>query len=173
MASVSSRHLPRHDAIMLGFSSRIRGYKYNLQQSPMEHQQQQETKDNEGKSLMRSLKNLIHGEGNYQFRPPIAPSKGISGTVEVRIPLERLVSSPIFGRGNFVLFGDWCVSQAQPQSPFISQSSGDKGDLSVETFRHSSLGIGFRKVMQGIPLKVDACLTEHGTKGLFFGIGHS
>ena len=171
VASASSRHLPRHEAVILGLSSRIRGYKYNYQQSPMKHQQQ-ETNDDEEKSLLRSLKNLVRGKGIEQFRPPIALSKAISGTIEVRIPFERLVSSSIIGRGNVVLFGDWCFSQAQPLPSLVLQSPGD-GGFSAESFRHSSLGIGLRKVVQGIPLKVDACLTEHGTKGLSFGIGHN
>ena len=171
VASASSRHLPRHEAVILGLSSRIRGYKYNYQRSPMKYQQQ-ETNDDEEKSLLRSLKKLVQGKGIEQYRPPIALSKAISGTIEVRIPFERLVSSSIVGRGNVVLFGDWCFSQAQPLPSLVSQSPGD-GGFSAESFRHSSLGIGLRKVVQGIPLKLDACLTEHGTKGLFFGIGHN
>jgi hypothetical protein len=169
VASASSRHLPRHEAVILGLSSRIRGYKYNYQQLPMKHQQQ-ETKDDEKKSLLRSLKKLVQENGIEQFRPPIAVSKAISGTIEVRIPFERLMSSSLIGQGNVVLFGDWCFSQAQPLPSLVLQSPGD-GGLSAKSFRHSSLGIGLRKVVQGIPLKVDACLTEHGTKGLFFGIG--
>jgi hypothetical protein len=171
VASASSRHLPRHEAIILGLSSRIRGYKYNHPRSPVKHQQQK-TKDDDEKSLLQSLRKLVQGKGKEQFRPPIALSNAISGTIEVRIPFERLVSSSIIRRGDVVLFGDWCVSQAQPPPLHILNSPED-GDLSAESFRHSSLGIGLRKVVQGIPLKVDACLTEHGTKGLFFGIGHN
>lgn len=158
VASASTRYLPRHEAIMLGLTSRIRGYKYNYQQDH-EKYQQQDTDDGADKNLLQGLKHLMQGKSNNQFRPPIALTKAISGTVEVRIPFERLVCHPTIGRGNVVLFGDWCVSRAQAQS--------------VVPIRHSSLGIGLRKVVQGIPLKVDACLTEHGTKGVFFGIGNN
>jgi len=34
------------------------------------------------------------------------------------------------------------------------------------------MGISFRKVVQGLPIKVDACITEHGSKGIFFGMGY-
>jgi hypothetical protein len=167
VASASSRHLPRHEGIILGLSSRVRGYKYNYQQSPMKNPQQETMHD---KSIFQSLKRVVQGQGKEHFRPPIALSNAISGTVEVRIPVERLVSSSIIGDGNVVLFGDWCISQAQPLHSLLQSS--DEG-LSIESSRHSSLGIGLRKVVQGIPLKVDACFTEHGTKGLFFGIGHN
>ena len=113
----------------------------------------------------------MQGKSNNQLLPPVALTKAISGTVEVRIPFERC--HPIIGRGNVVLFGDWCVSQAQAHPSLLVQHPGNEGDASEETIRFSSLGIGLRKVVQGIPLKVDACLTEHGTKGIFFGIGNN
>jgi hypothetical protein len=168
VASTSSRHLPRHEAMILGLSSRIRGYKYNYQQSPMQNPQKETKHD---KSLFQSLKKIVQGQGNEHFRPPITLSNAISGTVEIRIPFERLIPSSTIGSGNVILFGDWCVSQTQPLHSLM-QSPG-LGGLSVESSRHSSLGIGLRKAVQGIPLKVDACITEHGTKGLFFGIGHN
>jgi len=165
VASASTRYLPRHEAIMLGLTSRIRGYKYNYQQDPV-RVQQQDTEEGAEKNLFHGLKNLMQGK--------VALTKAISGTVEVRIPFERLIYHPIIGRGNVVLFGDWCVSHAQAQPSLMLQHTGGKeGDFSVEPIRHSSLGIGLRKVVQGIPLKVDACLTEHGTKGVFFGIGNN
>lgn len=173
VASASTRYLPRHEAIMLGLTSRIRGYKYNYQQDPV-RVQQQDTEEGAEKNVFHGLKNLMQGKSNNQFRPPVALTKAISGTVEVRIPFERLIYHPIIGRGNVVLFGDWCVSHAQAQPSLMLQHTGGKeGDFSVEPIRHSSLGIGLRKVVQGIPLKVDACLTEHGTKGVFFGIGNN
>ena len=71
--------------------------------------------------------------------------------------------------GTFVVFGDWAISQGQAESSSIST---EKEDAFPRPFRQSSVGVGYRKVAQGIPLKVDACITEHGTGGLFFGIGH-
>jgi len=166
--SASSRHLPRHEAILLGLPSRIRGYRYNYQQSPMIHQPQKIEKEGQN-SVFQSFKQLVKGDDGEQFRPPIAISKSISGTMEFRIPFERVVRESIVGSGTFVLFGDWCVAQAQlPSSSLISMEE----TASLEKpYRHSSAGIGLRKVVQGIPLKMDACITEHGTKGLFFGIG--
>jgi outer membrane protein assembly factor BamA len=170
VASTSTRYLPRHEAIMLGLTSRIRGYKYNNQQNP-ERYQQQDTEKSAEKNLLQGLKNLMQGKSNNQLLPPVALTKAISGTVEVRIPFERC--HPNIGRGNVVLFGDWCFSQAQAHPSLLVQHPGNEGDASEETIRFSSLGIGLRKVVQGIPLKVDACLTEHGTKGVFFGIGNN
>jgi hypothetical protein len=91
--------------------------------------------------------------------------------VEVRIPFERVVPQPIVGSGTVVVFGDWCVAQAQ-QSSSSTSPQGETENFE-QPFRQSSIGIGLRKVVQGIPLKMDACVTEHGTKGLFFGIGNN
>ena len=160
--SASTRHLPRHEAILLGLSSaRIRGYKYNYQQPSVIHRPEK-GKEAEEKSMMQVLKQFVQGSSEYQFRPPIAISKAITGTMEVRIPFNRVVKESVFGSGTFVLFGDWCLAQAQP-----SVSSEEPPELC----RHASMGIGLRKVVQGLPLKMDACVTEHGTKGIFFGIG--
>ena len=83
--------------------------------------------------------------------------------MEVRVPFERIVHSPVLSSGTIIVFGDWCVAQALP----TSSSKEDTNDW----LRHSSMGIGLRHSSMGIPLKIDACITEHGNKGLFFGIG--
>jgi hypothetical protein len=66
--------------------------------------------------------------------------------------------------GTLIAFGDWAFSQGMECDP---EERGAVGRL----VRHSSVGVGYRKVAQGIPLKLDAVITEHGTGGLFFGIG--
>jgi len=163
--SASSRHLPRHEAILLGLSSRIRGYRYNYQQPYAQHSPQNTQKQQEHQSMLHSLKRLIKGNNGDQIRPPIALSKSVSGTVEVRIPLLP----SILDSGTVVLFGDWCLAQAQPPPSSLLLEGGTS--LDEKPFRHSSIGIGLRKVVQGLPLKVDACITEHGAKGFFFGMG--
>ena len=167
--SASTTHLPRHEAIMLGLASRIRGYKYNYQVPSRSHPKQQ-TRVGEDKSMMRSLKNFLKSDGSDQFLPPIALSKAISGTMEIRIPFERVIARSTIGSGTVVVFGDWCVAQAQRPPSSTSPSEENAGGFE-QPCRQSSIGIGLRKFVQGIPLKMDACITEHGTKGLFFGIG--
>jgi hypothetical protein len=135
-------------------------------------QPQQNTRDRREKGILQSLKTFLKGDDRDQFLPPIALSKVISGTVEVRLPFERVVQQPFVGSGTVVVFGDWCVAQAQQLSSSTTSPPGETGDFE-QPFRQSSIGIGLRKVVQGIPLKMDACVTEHGTKGLFFGIGNN
>jgi outer membrane protein assembly factor BamA len=171
VVSASTTHLPRHEAITLGLASRIRGYRYNYQLSSMK-QPQQNTRDRREKGILQSLKTFLKGDDRDQFLSPIALSKVISGTVEVRLPFERVVQQPFVGSGTVVVFGDWCVAQAQQLSSSTTSPPGETGDFE-QPFRQSSIGIGLRKVVQGIPLKMDACVTEHGTKGLFFGIGNN
>ena len=95
--------------------------------------------------------------------------------MEVRILFESLAREgnqgllpSVFGSGTIVLFGDWCLAQSQlPSSSLLSE---EETSFNEKPFRHSSMRIGLRKVVQGLPLKIDACITEHGTKGLFFGM---
>lgn len=167
--SAASMHLPRHEAIILGLASRVRGYKYNYQSHSLQPQKVV------AKQVQRSWK-FLQGSSDGQTRPPIAVSKAISGTMEVRVPLHPLSKrdesnlgtegslSSILS-GDMVLFGDWSISQAQ------TQSSSHQDQYDTALLRHSSIGIGFRKRVQGIPLKMDACITEHGARGVFFGIG--
>lgn len=159
VASISTKHLPRHEAILLGLSSRVRGYRYSSN-----------TSANNGGNWASFLQ-----LNNEKVRPPIAVSNSISGCIELRLPFHPFsnadgsmnktmnhVSSIL--KGNIVTFVDWAFSQAQ--NDLIEGK-----DLTEKLLRHSSMGIGYRKVTQGIPLKVDAVITEHGTGGLFFGIG--
>jgi len=77
-------------------------------------------------------------------------STSLVGTTELRVPLPRLDDSKV------VLYGDWCTSKATGSSSFT---------------RRSSVGIGFRKGLQGIPLKYDISYTGDGEIKTFFEIG--
>mmetsp|Transcript_4872 Transcript_4872/g.10047 ORF Transcript_4872/g.10047 Transcript_4872/m.10047 type:complete len:837 (-) Transcript_4872:62-2572(-) len=150
VVSASTRHFPRHEAVVLGLASRVRGYKYNHYHG---HYIPNE-REKEKKNSLSTIKQFLCGGADSVF-PPIAIANAVSGTVELRVPTQR---------GTIVIFGDCAMSHAQ-------------GDVSQEgivdgPYRHSSFGIGYRKIIKGIPIKVDACFTEHGTKGMFFGIGN-
>lgn len=76
-------------------------------------------------------------------------SSAIKGTTEVRVP----VGVPLLGSGSLVLFGDWFYVQKDSKSPFYSKSS---------------IGVGIRKSIQGLPLKYEVCYSkEAGIKALF------
>jgi hypothetical protein len=169
VASVSTRHLPQHEAIMLGLSSRVRGYKYNQSQTDITDEPQGQRRI--WASFLRKMNNA------GKVRPPIAVSNSICGNVELRLPVSpfsnvdsiashwKSLSSML--AGTLVVFGDWAITQGQVESHSVPRAAKDV----LGRFRHSSVGVGFRKVAQGIPLKIDACITEHGTGGIFFGIG--
>ncbi|KAL3797114.1 hypothetical protein HJC23_000452 [Cyclotella cryptica] len=170
VASVSTKHLPQHEAIMLGLASRVRGYKYNQSQTDGIDSPQ---------GTRRNLASFLRKMNNTgQIRPLIAVSNSICGNVELRLPFSPFSNSDSIGdnwksvssmlEGTLVVFGDWALTQGQLQSP---SGPSEEKDFTGRSFRHSSVGVGFRKVAQGIPLKIDACITEHGTGGLFFGIG--
>ena len=46
-----------------------------------------------------------------------------------------------------------------------------RGGLEKRQFRKSSVGVGVRKSIQGIPVKYDVCFTRDGKIGAFFGLG--
>eukprot|EP00985_Skeletonema_marinoi_P029449 scaffold27894_cov73-Skeletonema_marinoi.AAC.1 len=164
IASGGTKNLPRHEAVSLGLSSKVRGYKYNYQgqkidTSSIEEEEQQEH------GTWQALRKLCRGGKGANVNPQIAISKALSGTVELRVPFQAASergSQPILS-GTFLLFGDWSLTQAHTQSIATEKEN--------RPARYSSAGVGLRKVVQGIPLKVDACVTEHGSKGIFFGIG--
>jgi hypothetical protein len=159
VASISTKHLPRHEAILLGVSSRVRGYNYY--HSP-------QTINRRNWSSFLKLNNA------ERLRPPAAVANSISGNIEVRLPFKPFSSNDFVDKnlktlsstleGTLIAFGDWAFSQGMECDP---EERGADGRL----VRHSSVGVGYQKVAQGIPLKLDAVITEHGTGGLFFGIG--
>ena len=79
-------------------------------------------------------------------------SSTVKGTTELRVP----VSVPRLGEAAVVLFGDWFYVQSDPRSPFYSKSS---------------IGVGVRKNVQGLPLKFDVCYSSEGKIKQMFGLG--
>lgn len=156
VATVSTKYLPRHEAIMLGLSSRVRGYSYSKKSY-----------------TQKGWGSCLRLNKNNEVCPHVAVANSVCGNIELRMPFK-----PVFNdanpnlnalssmlEGNIVAFGDWAFSHAQFDSKHDSQAKPER------LFRSSSVGIGYRKVAQGLPLKVDAVITEHGTGGIFFGIG--
>lgn len=84
--------------------------------------------------------------------PDGGATSSLKGTAELRFP----VSLPRLKNGAVVLFGDWY---------FIQENHFD-------SFRgKSSIGFGFRKNVQGLPLKYDVCYTSDGKVKTMFGLG--
>ena len=78
-------------------------------------------------------------------------SSAIKGTTEVRVP----VGVPLLGSGTVVFFGDWFYCQKDLKSPFYSKSS---------------IGVGIRKPIQGLPLKYEVCYSKEGGIKTMFGL---
>lgn len=89
------------------------------------------------------------------------------GSAEVRIPITIPVQKDKINQdGKLVLFGDWMFGLK-------------KTDMNTEAINDirsfdskSSIGVGFRKTVQGIPLKYDISLNKDGKVGTFLGLGH-
>ena len=163
VASGGTKYLPRHEAISLGLSSKVRGYNYNYQTPTTETPSIEEPRE---QGRWQAVKKFLRGGNDaHAIRPSIATSKALSGTMELRVPFMASSEGlrPIFS-GTFLLFGDWSLTQAHTPSSAIENEN-------TAPLRCSSAGVGLRKVVQGIPIKVDACITEHGSRGVFFGIG--
>jgi hypothetical protein len=163
VASGGTKNLPRHEAVTMGLSSKVRGYNYNFRSQTTETASIEEEEQKE-QGTWQALKRICRGGKGANVRPSIATSKALSGTVELRVPFKAASEGlqPILS-GTFLLFGDWSLTQAHRPSSATEEENSP--------MRFSSAGVGLRKVVQGIPLKVDACITEHGSRGLFFGIG--
>jgi hypothetical protein len=84
--------------------------------------------------------------------PDGSASSSLKGTAEVRVP----ITVPKLGNGSIVLFGDWFYVQKDHNSPFYAKSS---------------IGVGFRKNVQGLPLKYDICYSSEGKIKSMFGLG--
>ena len=82
-------------------------------------------------------------------------SSFIIGTTELRIPIT-LPTDKFRQDASIVVFGDWSLTQKDLQSSFD---------------RKSSVGIGLRKGLQGIPIKYDLSYTQGGKFRAFFGLG--
>ena len=164
VASGGTKNLPRHEAVSLGLSSKVRGYNYNYRSQTAETSSNEEEKQQE-LGVWQALKKICCVSNCASVRPSIATAKALSGTMELRLPFNAASEGlqPILS-GTFLLFGDWSLTQAH--TPSAATESENR-----HIIRCSSAGVGMRTVVQGIPLKVDACITEHGSRGVFFGIG--
>lgn len=79
-------------------------------------------------------------------------SSALKGTTELRVPW----AVPLLGSGSVVLFGDWFFVQKDVGSKFYSKSS---------------IGVGIRKPIQGLPFKYDISYSSEGKVKTMFGLG--
>lgn len=94
-----------------------------------------------------------------------AVSTSVVGTTEFRVPVA-LPTNKVRQDASVVLFGDWHFVETEG-----GDSRGKKVGPGGRFSRKSSVGLGLRKSIQGIPLKYDICFTQDGKFGTFFGIG--
>jgi outer membrane protein assembly factor BamA len=87
-------------------------------------------------------------------KPDGSATSSIKGTAELRVPFD--LGKRFGGDGSVILFGDWFYVQKEHSSPFYAKSS---------------IGVGLRKNVQGLPLKYDASYTSEGNVKQFFGLG--
>ena len=108
-------------------------------------------------TLPRHEANAMGHAAEIRGVPPFASAvTSFKGTTELRIPM----SLPKLGEGFIVLFGDYSYVQQQ------------KATFKINEFqKHSSMGIGVRKTVQGLPLKFDVCY-GNGKLQPMFGVGH-
>ena len=102
----------------------------------------------------------------YSSSPPL--SQSLKTSIEIRIPVQYDTSSnkfpltKIFKDTSLVFFGDWMVGSLD--------DSDDQNLSSPMTTTQSSVGVGFRKNIQGLPLKYDVSYSNEGKLSAFFGI---
>eukprot|EP00980_Cylindrotheca_fusiformis_P009715 scaffold2143_cov125-Cylindrotheca_fusiformis.AAC.17 len=85
-------------------------------------------------------------------KPDGSATSTVKGTAELRIPF----GVPMLGDASMLFFGDWFYVQKDHSAPFYSKSS---------------VGVGLRKIVQGLPLKYDLSYTSEGDLKQFFGLG--
>lgn len=85
-------------------------------------------------------------------KPDGGATSSVKGTAELRIPFGL----PMLGDASMLFFGDWFYVQKDHTAPFYSKSS---------------VGIGLRKSVQGLPLKYDVSYSSDGDWKQFFGLG--
>lgn len=88
-----------------------------------------------------------------------SPSNGmvtssLRGTTELRIPVNVPIIKNMRQDGNIVVFGDWLV-----------------GAEESSLFRKSSLGLGLRKSIQGLPIQFDVTYSKELKLKTSFGLG--
>jgi len=126
-------------------------------------------------TIMAATPHLPHHEANAagfaaRVRGYPGSSNGmidssIVGTAEVRIPVSvRIPRVKLQQDASLVFFGDWMFAN--------SKTSPANGFTKDGIFGKSSIGIGLRKSVQGIPLKYDLSLNKDGKIGAFFSLGN-
>mmetsp|Transcript_35253 Transcript_35253/g.85320 ORF Transcript_35253/g.85320 Transcript_35253/m.85320 type:complete len:883 (+) Transcript_35253:487-3135(+) len=100
----------------------------------------------------KAMGNACHIRGASPDGPA---SSSLKGTTELRIPV---VVGPrqFVGPTTFVVFGDWFFVQQDNHSKFYSKSS---------------IGVGIRKNVQGLPLKFDLCYSSEGKIKPHYSLG--
>lgn len=94
----------------------------------------------------------IRGAGDIR-----SVSSAITGTTEIRVPIPLPLVDSSQQDASIVLFGDWLFGKESSSSVY---------------FRKSSIGLGIRKSVQGIPLKVNiSYLRGEGKIKSSFGLG--
>ncbi len=89
------------------------------------------------------------------------------GSAEVRIPVTIPVQKEKINQdGKLVLFGDWMFGLKK------TDLNAEEVDDIRSFDSKSSIGVGLRKTVQGIPLKYDISLNKEGKVGTFVGLGH-
>lgn len=83
-------------------------------------------------------------------------SSAIRGTTEVRIPVDVPMLKSSQQDASLVLFGDWLFATKDSRSTI---------------FRKSTVGVGIRKSLQGLPLHCNLCLAGDGKIKTLFGLG--
>ena len=95
-----------------------------------------------------------------------AIDSSVVGSAEVRMPITiPIQKDKVQQDASLVFFGDWMVGNRQN----LETSRG--GFSNDDMFGKSSVGIGLRKSVQGIPLKYDVSLTRDGKVGAFVSLG--
>ena len=99
---------------------------------------------------------------NSSLNGPLRQS--LSGIAEVRIPVIIPFQQDRINQDcQIVLFGDWMFGIPKNERGTSTDGNG---------IHKSSVGIGLRKSIQGIPLKYDISVSKEGNLGAFFGLGH-
>lgn len=101
----------------------------------------------------------------YEFGANGPIDSSISGTAEIRVPvIVPIRSESVQQDGSLVFFGDWVCAHRHKH---LCAGGFSKDGM----FGKSSVGVGFRKSFQGIPLKFDVSLTKEGKVGTLFTLG--
>jgi outer membrane protein assembly factor BamA len=115
-------------------------------------------------SVTTSTRNLPRHEAralgtlnNIRGTPPIGSvSQILVGTTELRIPIRVPAAIQTRQDAGLVVFGDWLVATKDAKSP---------------VFRKSSIGVGLRKSVQGIPLHCNFSYSREGKLKATCGLG--